>query len=142
MTDPKGLVTRNEYDAAGRRTKVIANYVDGTPGGGTNGDEDQVVSYAYIDGLQVSITADLPSGETDQVTTSTFGTTKGTGPSRVGRVRRPVGSVRREKDAVAGADELRARAMMELAQTAQLRDTRRSSPPATLCAPRAANHER
>ncbi|MCC7014855.1 MAG: hypothetical protein IT454_19995 [Planctomycetes bacterium] len=85
VTDPKGLVTRYEYNAAGRRTKVIANYVDGTPGGGSDNDQDQVVSYAYTDGLQVSITADLPSGETDQVTTYAFGTTKGTsaGDSKV-----------------------------------------------------------
>jgi RHS repeat-associated protein len=76
-TDPKGLITRVEYDALGRQTAVIANYVDGTAGGGGNGDEDQIVRYAYTDGLQVSITADLPGGETDQVTTYTFGTTKG-----------------------------------------------------------------
>jgi YD repeat-containing protein len=78
VSDPKDLDTRYEYDALGRRTKVIANYVDGTPGGGTNGDEDQTVAYAFTDGLQVSMTADLPSGETDQVTTYSFGTVKGT----------------------------------------------------------------
>jgi YD repeat-containing protein len=40
-TDPKGLITRYEYDALGRRTVAeIANYVDGTPGGGANDDED------------------------------------------------------------------------------------------------------
>jgi RHS repeat-associated protein len=79
VTDPKGIVTRTEYDALGRRTKVIANYTDGTPGGGSHGDEDQTVAYGYTDGLQTSITADLPSPEADQVTTYTFGTTKGTG---------------------------------------------------------------
>jgi len=79
-TDPKGLITRYEYDALGRQTAVIANYVDGTPGGGTNGDQDQVVRYGFTNGLQTSITADLPSPETDQVTTYTFGTTKGTSP--------------------------------------------------------------
>ncbi len=78
VADPKDLKTRYEYDALGRRTKVITNYVDGTPGGGTNGDEDQTVAYAFTDGLQVSMTADLPSGETDQVTIYSFGTTKGT----------------------------------------------------------------
>ena len=76
VEDPKGLETRYEYDALGRQTKVIANYDDGTPGG-TDGDEDQTVAYAYTDGLRVTITADLPSGETDQVTTYTYGTTKG-----------------------------------------------------------------
>jgi YD repeat-containing protein len=78
VTDPKGIVTRTEYDALGRRTKVIANYTDGTPGGGTHGDEDQTVAYGYTDGLQTSITADLPSPETDQVTTYFYGTQKGT----------------------------------------------------------------
>ncbi len=78
VEDPKGLKTRTEYDALGRRTKVIANYTDGTPGGGTYSDQDQTVAYAYTDGLQTSITADLPSGETDQVTSYSFGTTKGT----------------------------------------------------------------
>jgi RHS repeat-associated protein len=78
VTDPKGIVTRTEYDALGRRTKVLANYTDGTPGGGTNGDEDQTVAYGYTDGLQTSITADLPSPETDQVTTYFYGTQKGT----------------------------------------------------------------
>jgi RHS repeat-associated protein len=77
VEDPKGLKTRTEYDALGRRTKVIGNYVDGTPGGGTYADEDQTVAYAYTDGLQTSITADLPSPETDQVTSYSFGTTKG-----------------------------------------------------------------
>jgi hypothetical protein len=45
--------------------------------GGTYADEDQTVSYAYTDGLQVTITADLPSGETDQVTSYTYGVSKG-----------------------------------------------------------------
>ena len=31
VTDPRALVTRTEYDDAGRQTKVIRNYEDGTP---------------------------------------------------------------------------------------------------------------
>ena len=87
VTDPKGIVQRTEYDALGRRTKVIANYTDGTPGGGTHVDEDQTVSYAYTNGLQVTITADLPSPQTDQVTTYTYGVTKGSsaGDSEIAR---------------------------------------------------------
>ena len=73
-TDPRGLVARQEFDAAGRVTKRIRNYVDGTPG---PGDDDQTVSYGFVDGLRTTITADLPSGETDQVTTYSYGTTKG-----------------------------------------------------------------
>ena len=81
------MVPPTEYDALGRRTKVIANYTDGTPGGGTHVDEDQTVSYAYTNGLQVTITADLPSPQTDQVTTYTYGVTKGSsaGDSKVAR---------------------------------------------------------
>ncbi|MBK8172704.1 MAG: hypothetical protein IPK60_20535 [Sandaracinaceae bacterium] len=75
-TDPKGIVALTEYDAMGRTTRTISNWVDGTAGGSSS-DEDQVVAYGYTDGLQTSITADLPSPETDQVTTCTFGTTKG-----------------------------------------------------------------
>jgi RHS repeat-associated protein len=78
VTGPKGIVTRHTYDDAGRTTKTIRNYVDGTPGGGTLDDEDQTVTYAFTDGLKTSVTADLPSGETDQTTTYTYGTTRGT----------------------------------------------------------------
>ncbi|MCC6244764.1 MAG: hypothetical protein IT353_18100, partial [Gemmatimonadaceae bacterium] len=76
-TDPRGLKTRMEYDPAGRTIKTIKNYVDGTPGGGSNGDEDQTVAYTFSKGLRTSITADLPSPQTDQVTTYIYGTTKG-----------------------------------------------------------------
>lgn len=76
-TDPRGLVTRMEYDAAGRTTKVIKNYVDGTAGGGTNADEDQTIQYAYSKGLQSTYTAVVPGG-TNQVTKYIYGSTKGT----------------------------------------------------------------
>ncbi len=82
LTDPRGLVTRREYDAEGRQRNVINNYVDGTP----SDDTDQTISYAYTDGMRTSITADLPSGQSDQTTTYTFGTVKGTsaGDSKIG----------------------------------------------------------
>jgi len=79
VEDPKGLKTQYVYDDAGRRTKVIANYVNGTPGGGTNDTEDQVVEYAFVDGLQTAITAKMPNSADDQVTTYTHGVTKGAG---------------------------------------------------------------
>jgi RHS repeat-associated protein len=75
VTDPRGLVTRYEYDALFRQTKVIRNYTDGTPG---PADQDQTVEYGYTNGLRTSIAADLPSPATDQVTTYIYGTTKGT----------------------------------------------------------------
>lgn len=77
VTDSSGIKTRLDYDAARRVVKIIKNYIDGTPGGGTNGDEDQTVAYTFAKGLRTSITADLPSPQTDQVTTYIYGTTKG-----------------------------------------------------------------
>ena len=76
MTDPRALVTRQEYDEAGRQTKVIRNYEDGTPSGT---DSDQTVAYQYTDGLRTKITADLPAGSTDQDTIYTYGTAGGSG---------------------------------------------------------------
>ena len=80
--DPKNLTTRLEYDDAGRQTKVINNYVDGTP----SGDTDQTIKYEFTDGLRSKMTADLPSGATDQDTIYTYGTTKGVaaGDSKIG----------------------------------------------------------
>ncbi len=78
IEDPRGLKQRFEYDALGRQTKSIANFDDGIPGG-PNGDEDQVVLVAYTDGLQTTLTADIPDlpGQLDQVTTYLYGTAKG-----------------------------------------------------------------
>jgi RHS repeat-associated protein len=86
VSDPKAIKTQFEYDAAGRTTKVISNYDNGTPGG-TNGDEDQTVAYAYTDGLMTTLTAKMPSSSDDQVTTYTWGVTKGTsaGDSKIAR---------------------------------------------------------
>jgi RHS repeat-associated protein len=77
-TDPKGIKARTVLDDAGRKIKTIANYVDGTSGGGTNGDEDQVVTYTYTNGLMTAMTADLPGSEPDQTTTYAYGVEKGT----------------------------------------------------------------
>ena len=77
IEDPKGLKQRFEYDDAGQRTKVTANYTDGTPGGGTDDEDDQVVEYAFSDGLQTTITAKMPSSSDDQVTTYSCGTAGG-----------------------------------------------------------------
>ena len=79
VADPKDLKTRYEYDSLGRQVKVIENYIDGTPGGGTDNDEDRVTLYEYTNGLQTSVTADLP-GPADQTTTYTYGVIKGPGP--------------------------------------------------------------
>jgi len=76
-TDPRGIITRQEYDGAGRTTKTIANYTDGTPGGGTYGDQDQVTQYGYADGLLTTLTAKMPSSGDDQTTTYTYGVSSG-----------------------------------------------------------------
>ena len=67
-TDPKALVTRYEYDAAGRKTKEIHNYGDGTPSGT---DSDQTVVYGYTDGLLTTLTADTPRHATRRRPTPT-----------------------------------------------------------------------
>jgi RHS repeat-associated protein len=87
VEDPKSLVTFWTYDAAGRKTKEVRNYNSGVNSGNPDGTDDNVtVAYAYVDGLRTTLTADLPSGQTDQVTTYTYGTTKGAsaGDSKIG----------------------------------------------------------
>jgi len=75
-TDPRGLVSRSVLDDAGRTVKTIRNYTDGTPGGGTNNDQDQTIEYGFSKGLMTTYTAKMPGG-TDQVTTYIYGTTGG-----------------------------------------------------------------
>ena len=75
VTDPRALVKRTEYDALGRTTKEIRNYLDGTPNGT---DEDVTLRFEYSKGLRTKYIADLPSGQTDQETLYIYGTTKAT----------------------------------------------------------------
>lgn len=83
ITDPKAIVTRYEYDRAGRRTKEIRNYDNGVASGAPSGTDDNVTTaWAYTDGLMVTLTADMPSGQTDQVTRYIYGSTPGT-PSQM-----------------------------------------------------------
>ncbi|MCA9281060.1 MAG: hypothetical protein H6812_10565 [Phycisphaeraceae bacterium] len=78
VVDPMAYTTRFEYDDLGRRVKVISNYVDGTPGGGTDDDQDRTVVYTFTDGLKTKMTADLPGAGDDQETLYTYGVVKGT----------------------------------------------------------------
>jgi RHS repeat-associated protein len=72
--DPKGTETRREFDDAGRRTKLIENYVDGDPSTGT-ADQDRTTQWAYTaDGLVKTLTAKNPTTG-DQVTKYVHGTT-------------------------------------------------------------------
>ncbi len=79
--DPKGLVTRTLYDDAGRRIAEVRNYINGTPSSST-GDDDLYTRFTYTDGLMTEYWVDLDGDGTqdsdDQVTTYTFGVTKGT----------------------------------------------------------------
>jgi RHS repeat-associated protein len=78
VEDPKSLVTFWTYDAVGRKTKDVKHYDSGVNSGNSSGTDDNLtVVYTYVDGLRTTLTADLPSGQTDQVTTYTYGTAKG-----------------------------------------------------------------
>lgn len=80
-TDPKALKTRFLYDQAGRTTATIGNYVNGTPSG-VNGDDDVYTRYVYAAGHQTKMWVDFDGDGSedsdDQVTTYTYGVTKGT----------------------------------------------------------------
>ncbi|MGE0438834.1 MAG: hypothetical protein AB7P94_18010, partial [Steroidobacteraceae bacterium] len=83
-TDPKALVTRFLYDDAGRKVADIRNYVNGTPSGPT-GDDDVFTRYVYTSGRMTQMWVDLDGDNVqdagppaDQVTTYTYGVTKGT----------------------------------------------------------------
>jgi RHS repeat-associated protein len=107
ITDPMGKVAKYVYDAEGRRTKEIKNYDAGVNSGNPYGtDQNVTVSYAYSAGLRTSLTAKMPSGGTDQVTTYTYGTTKGAsaGDSKIG-----TGHLLKKityPDSVSGSDEV------------------------------------
>lgn len=78
VTDPRDFVGRTERDDAGRTVKTIRNYDSSVNSGNPSGSDDNVtVKYEFTDGHRTKITADLPSGSTDQDTIYTFGTTRG-----------------------------------------------------------------
>jgi RHS repeat-associated protein len=81
VTDPKGQVTKYEYDDAGRTVTEIANFLNGSPSGET-AEDDNIVRYVYADGLMTQLWVDVNGDSTqngnDQVTTYAFGTAKGT----------------------------------------------------------------
>jgi RHS repeat-associated protein/uncharacterized delta-60 repeat protein len=75
VTDPRGTVTKSFYDKAGRVTKVVEAYADGSPDAAS----DRVTEYTY-DGLDHMLTmkAVLPSS-TFQTTQYVYGVTAGDG---------------------------------------------------------------
>ena len=78
IEDPLGRVVYREYDNLVRLTKEVRNYDASINSGNPSGtDDNQTVKYEYTDGLRTKIIADVPSGEADQETVYTYGTTKG-----------------------------------------------------------------
>ncbi|MBI5362690.1 MAG: hypothetical protein HZA53_05890 [Planctomycetes bacterium] len=90
VEDPRGLKTFWVYDAMGRQVREVKNWNgdedpgDYEPTGDSSGIAGSVtnasnvtVRYEYSKGLRTKLIADLPSGETDQETVYTYGTTKG-----------------------------------------------------------------
>ena len=71
VTDPAGMVTQLEYDAAGRRVTQIDNYVSG----GTQADQNRTTWTTYTpDGQMATLTASN-SSTGNQQTTYSYGTT-------------------------------------------------------------------
>ena len=75
-TDPRGIVTRDGYDALGRVTQNIADYTNGTPTTSSN----QTTYFGY-DGLGnvLTVKAVMPSGTPSQTTKSVYGVTTASG---------------------------------------------------------------
>ncbi|MFO0834397.1 MAG: RHS repeat-associated core domain-containing protein [Phycisphaerales bacterium] len=88
VTDPRGKKTATLYDALGRVRAEISNFVDGAWSSGSPG-EDNIVRHIYEHGLLSKLWVDIDGDEdqdaTDQITTYTYGVTKGTtaGTSRL-----------------------------------------------------------
>jgi YD repeat-containing protein len=79
VEDPRGIVTHYEYDDRSQKIKEVRNYDASVNSGNPSGTDDNVtVLYTYKTGLRKTLKADIP-GVDDQVTTYTYGTTKGTG---------------------------------------------------------------
>ncbi|MEM1026511.1 MAG: LamG-like jellyroll fold domain-containing protein [Planctomycetota bacterium] len=75
-TDPTGTVTRFAYDDLGRTVTQIESYVDGTP----SDTDDRITRYAYDgNGNLTTLTADLPTGEADQITEYVYGVSQAPG---------------------------------------------------------------
>jgi YD repeat-containing protein len=68
-TDPAGTVTYQEFDAAGRRKKLVEGWVSS----GTDPDQNRTTHFAYnVDGLLTTLTADNAT-TANQTTTYVYG---------------------------------------------------------------------
>lgn len=87
VTDARNIKTRFVYDAAGRETATITNYVNGVPSA-IGADDDNIVRKVYTNGQLTKLWVDLDGDNVedltstgqdhDQVTEYIYGTTKGT----------------------------------------------------------------
>ncbi len=69
VTDPNGIVTKTVYDGLGRTTETIAAYDSGVNSGNPTNDQNQTTQYTYDGaGHILTMTADMPSGQTSQTT--------------------------------------------------------------------------
>ncbi|MFO0847175.1 MAG: RHS repeat-associated core domain-containing protein [Gemmataceae bacterium] len=73
-TDPRGIENRTEYDAEGRSTRDIENYVDGT----VSDEDDKTTEYTYGPAGRTSLTARLTGGGS-QTTQWVYGVTQSGG---------------------------------------------------------------
>ncbi len=83
VTDPRNLKVRTLYDKAGRKTADIRNFAaNATPIATANRDYDLFTRYTYSAGRMTEMWVDLDGDNTkdadDQITTYTYGVTKGT----------------------------------------------------------------
>ena len=77
VTDPRGIITKTDYDALGRTTHTIADYTDGTPTNSSN----QTTAYTYDgDDHVLTQTAVLPDDD-EQETKYIYGVTTASGSS-------------------------------------------------------------
>ena len=77
VTDPAGRVSRTYFDALGRTTRTVENFVDGV----VSDSDDKTTSYAYNPAGMTSLTAHLTGGGV-QTTEWVYGVTQsGAAPS-------------------------------------------------------------
>jgi hypothetical protein len=79
-TAPDNKKSRTEFDRAGRVTRQIANYDNGVPG---PTDKDAVTEFTYANGLRTVVARKGEAVSNDQITTSVYGTIKGTAGNQI-----------------------------------------------------------
>jgi RHS repeat-associated protein len=79
VTDPRGIVTKTDYDSLGRTARTVENFIAFNP----SNSADKTTEYTYDgDGNQLTLKADEPSGASE-TTQFVYGVTTGSGGSTV-----------------------------------------------------------